>query len=86
MSNYQLNKLKSGIKNDTELTLNLSSNMIGDSCEEIDLLHKLLLTDAKDSRLRKSFANGSSANIKFSKTHLSKTCNQEELFLWYLRV
>ena len=31
ISNSQLNKLKSGIKNGTEVTLNLSSNFIGSS-------------------------------------------------------
>ena len=31
LSNSQFHILKSGIKNGTELTLNLSSNMIGDS-------------------------------------------------------
>ena len=30
LSNSQLNKLKSGIKNGTKITLNLSSNVIGD--------------------------------------------------------
>ena len=40
----QFNKLKSGIKNGTEVTLNLSSNMIGDSNDETNFPHKLLLT------------------------------------------
>ena len=31
LSNSQLNKLKSAIKNETEVVLRLSSNMIGDS-------------------------------------------------------
>ena len=31
LSNSQLNKLKFGIKNDTEVTLHISSNVIGDS-------------------------------------------------------
>ena len=29
--NSQLNKLKSGIRNGTEVTLNISSNFVGDS-------------------------------------------------------
>ena len=33
LSNSQLDKLKSGIKNGTEITLNLSSNLIGNSNE-----------------------------------------------------
>ena len=34
LSNYQLNKLKLGIKNGTEATLNLSSNAFGKSNDE----------------------------------------------------
>ena len=63
MSNSQLNTLKSGIKNDTEVTLNLSSNVIGNSNNEINFPHKLLLTKAIVLKLRKAFVNGSSANI-----------------------
>ena len=32
-----------------------------------------MLTDTKVSKIRKAFVNGSLANIKFSKTQLSKT-------------
>ena len=42
LSNLQLHKLKSGIKNGTEVTLNLSSNMIGDSIDETNFTQKLL--------------------------------------------
>ena len=68
----QLNKLKSGIKNGTEVTLVtfISSNVVGDSNNENNFPHKLLLTDTQISQLRK--ANGSSANIKLSKIHLHK--------------
>ena len=45
LSNSQINVLKSGKKNDTEVTLNLSSNVIGDSNDETNFQHKLLLTD-----------------------------------------
>ena len=41
LSNSQLNKLKSGIKNDTEVTLNILSNVIGDSNEETNFPYKL---------------------------------------------
>ena len=37
-----------------------------------NFFHKLLLTNTRVSRLTKAFANGSSANIKFSKTQLFK--------------
>ena len=48
LSNLQLNKLKSGIKNGTQVTLNLSSNAVGESNEEISFPHKLLLTNTQD--------------------------------------
>ena len=66
LSNSQLNKLKSAIKNETEVVLRLSSN------NEINFPHDFLLTNRQVSNLRKSFANNSSADIKLSKTQLSK--------------
>ena len=69
LSNLQLNKLKSRIKNGTEITLKISSNVVVD---ENNFSHKLLLTNTQVSRLRKAFANNSSANIKLSKTRLHK--------------
>ena len=36
LSKSQLNKLKSGIKNGTEVTLKISSNVVGDSNYEND--------------------------------------------------
>ena len=70
LSNSQLNKLKPAIKNESEVVLRLSSNMIGNN--ETNFPHKLLLTDRQVSSLRKSFASHSSADIKLSKTQLSK--------------
>ena len=72
LSNSQLNKFKSAIKNKTEILLRLSSNMIGDSNDEANFPHQLLLTNTQVSNLGKAFANNSSANIKLSKTQLSK--------------
>ena len=72
LSNLQLNKLKSGIKNGTELTLKISSNVPGDSNDKNNFLHKLLLTNTQVSKFRKVFANNSLANIKLSKTQLHK--------------
>ena len=70
LSNSQLNKFKSAIKNETEVVLRLSSNMIGDN--EANFPHQLLLTNTQVSNLHKAFANNSSVNIKLSKTQLSK--------------
>ena len=72
LSNAQFNKFKSGIKSDTEVALNLSSNLIRYSNDETNFPHKLLLTDTQVSKICKASANGSSAKIKFSKTQLSK--------------
>ena len=46
--------------------------MIGNSNDEPNFPHKLLPSNAQVLRLRKSFANGSSANIKLPKTQLHK--------------
>ena len=72
MSSSQLNKLKSGIKNGIKVILKIFSNVVGNSNDENNFQHKLLLTDTEVSRLRKAFANGSSSNIKLSKTQLHK--------------
>ena len=72
LSNSQLNKLKSAIKNETEVVLRLSSNMIGNSDDEANFPHKLLLTNREIANLRKAFVNYLSTNITLSKTQLSK--------------
>ena len=55
----QLNKLKSGIKYGAKVIL-------------VTFPRKLLLINTQVSRLCQAFANKSSANIKLSKTQLSK--------------
>ena len=40
--NSQLDKLKSAIKNGTKVTLNLSTNLMGNSNDETNFPHKLL--------------------------------------------
>ena len=68
LSNSQLNKLKSAIKNESEVVLRLSSNMIGNSDDETNFPHKLLLTNRQVANLRKAFANHLATDIKLSKT------------------
>ena len=70
LSNSQLNKLKSAIKNESEVVLRLSSNIVGNN--ETNFPHELLITDRQVSSFLKSFANNSSTDIKLSKTQLSK--------------
>ena len=55
LSNSKLNKLKSEIKNKNEVVLRLSSNMTGNSDDEINFTHKLLLTNKQVKNLRKAF-------------------------------
>ena len=62
LSNSQLNKLKSAKKDEAEVGLRLSSNVIGDN--ENNFPHKLLLTNRQVSNLRKAFENRSSTDIK----------------------
>ena len=82
LSNSQLNKLKSAIKNETDVILRLSSNMVGNSNNETNLPHKLLLTNRQILSLRKAFNNHTSADIKFSKAELTKM--QKGEFLRFL--
>ena len=79
MSNSQLHKLKSVIKNWTEVTSNLSSNLIDNPIDETNFPHKLLLLLTQVSKIRKTFTNGSSTNIKFPKTQLPKIVQLEEV-------
>ena len=64
LSNSQLNKLKSGIKYSTEVTLKISSNVIGDSNDEDNYPHELILPNKYVSKLRKAFPNNFSPNVK----------------------
>ena len=52
LSNSQLDKLKFGIKNNTEATLKLSLNVAGDFNDENNFLQKLLLTNTQVLKLR----------------------------------
>ena len=64
LSNSQLNKLKSAIKNGTDVILRLSSIMVGNSNNETNFPHRLLLTNRQIVSLRKAFNNHTSADIK----------------------
>ena len=67
LSNSQLNKLKSSIKNEADVVLRISSNMVGDSNDNTNFPHELL-TNRQVANIRKAFANHSSIDIKLSKT------------------
>ena len=72
LSNSQLNKLKSSIKNETDVVLRISSNMVNNSNDNTNFPHELLLTNRQVANIRKAFANHSSIDIILSKTQLSK--------------
>ena len=51
VSNLQINKLKSGIKNGTQITLNFSSSLTGNSNDETNFPRKILLTHTQVSKI-----------------------------------
>ena len=72
LSTSLLIKLKPTIKNKNDVVIRLSPGMIGDSNDQTNFPHELLLTDRQVSSICKVFANYSSVDIKFSKTQLLK--------------
>ena len=72
LSNSQLSKLKSAIKNENDVVLRLSSNIVGNSNDSINFPHELLLTNRQVENIRKAFAKNTSIDNKLSKTQLSK--------------
>ena len=69
---FQLNKLKSLIKNENDVVIRVSPSMIGDFNDKTNFPHELLLTNRQVFSIRKAFANNLSVDIKFSKAQLSK--------------
>ena len=67
-SNSQYDKIKSAIKNESEVVLRLPSNVIGN--DETNFPDKL--TNRQVTNLRKAFSNYSSTDIKSSITQISK--------------
>ena len=73
LSNSQLNKLKSSIKNETDVVLRISSNMVSNSNDSTNFPLELLLTNRQVANIRKAFAfKNTSIDVKLSKTQLSK--------------
>ena len=63
--NSQLNKLKSSIKNEIDVVLRMSSNMVSNSNDNSNFPHELLLTNRQVANIRNAFTNHSSIDIKF---------------------
>ena len=68
LTDTQLKKLKTAVKNKTGTTLRMSSKMFDGN----DLPHELLLTTKEKTKLRNAFSNNMSTVIKLSKAQISK--------------
>ena len=56
LSNSQLNKQKSSIKNENDVVLRISSNIFGNSKDNTNFPHELLLINRQVANIRKAFA------------------------------
>ena len=68
LTDTQLKKLKTAVKNNTETTLRMSLKMFKGN----DLPHELLLTTRQKGKLRNAFNNNMSSDLKPSKAQISK--------------
>ena len=72
LPNSQLSKLKSDIKNENDVILRISSNMVGNSNDNTNFPHELSLINRQVANIHKAFAKNTSTDIKLSKTQLFK--------------
>ena len=68
LSDTQLKKLKTAVKNKTGTALRISLKMFNGN----DLPHELLLTTRQKTKLRNAFNNNMSTDLKLSKAQISK--------------
>ena len=68
LSDTQLKKLKTAVKNKTGTTLRISLKMFNGN----DMPHELLLTTRQKTKLRNAFNNNMSTDLKLSKAQISK--------------
>ena len=68
LSDRQLKKLKTAVKNKTGTTLRMSLKMFNGN----DLPHELLLTTRQKTKLRNAFNNNMSTDLTLSKAQTSK--------------
>ena len=59
--------------------------MVGDSNDNTNFPHELLLTNRQVTNIRKAFANHSSNDIKLSKTQISKNDIIRRTFRKFIR-
>ena len=68
LSNSQLNKLKSAVKNNQRTILRMNARMLSAN----NLPYELLLTIRQTTKLRNAIENNMSSDIKLSKAQISK--------------
>ena len=68
LSNSQLNKLKSAVKNNEGPTLKMNARMFNGN----NLPHEFLLTIRQRNKLRNAIENNMSTDTKWSKARISK--------------
>ena len=68
LSDSQLNKSKSAVKNKQGITLKMNTRMFSAN----NLPHELLLTTRQTTKLRNAFENSMSTDVKLSKAQISK--------------
>ena len=68
LTDTQLKKLKTGVKNKTETTLRMSLKMLDGNGRP----HELLLTTRQKTKLINAFNNNMSTDVKLSKAQISK--------------
>ena len=77
LSDTQLKKLKTAVKNKTGTALRISLKMFNGN----DLPHELLLTTRQKTKLRNVFNNNMSTDLKLSKAQISKIMQSGGSFL-----
>ena len=68
LSDSQIKKLKDAVKNNTKTTLRISLKMFNGN----ELSHELLLTTKQKAKIRNTFNNNMSADLKLSKAQINK--------------
>ena len=74
LSDTQLKKLKTALKNKTGITLRISLKMFNEN----NLPHELILTAGQKTNLRNAFNNNMSTDLKISKAQMSKIIQSGE--------
>ena len=83
LSNSKLNKLKSSIKNETDVVLRISSNMGGNSNDNTNFPHELLLTNRQVANIRQAFDITHQLTLNYQKLNYQKWYNQEDFWEIY---